>query len=100
VSSRVRKLAQAAGVKLTMKSLRKGLGCRYAGKVPAQVLQRLMRHNNIAVTMDYYANVDDAVVKAVLGSQRNTPRNTEEELPAGRKSDNTATRETETVSGD
>jgi integrase len=77
VASRVRKLAKAAGVKLTMKSLRKGFGCRYAGKVPAQVLQKLMRHSNISVTMDYYANVDDAVVAAVLGPQRNTSRNTQ-----------------------
>src|SRR5262249_50314462 len=39
VGSRVAALARRAGVKLTMHSLRKGFGCRYAGKVPAQVLQ-------------------------------------------------------------
>jgi integrase len=59
-----------------MHSLRKGFGCRYAGKVPAQVLQRLMRHANIALTMTYYANVDDAVMAAVLGGERNSSRNT------------------------
>jgi integrase len=75
VCARVRALAQAAGVKLTMKSLRRGFGCRYASKVPAQVLQKLMRHANIKTTMDYYANVDDAVMEAVLGAQRNRPRN-------------------------
>src|SRR5262245_34038232 len=58
VSLLITKLAKAAGVKLSMKTLRKGFGCRYAGKVPAQVLQRLMRHANIKTTMDYYANVD------------------------------------------
>jgi hypothetical protein len=58
-----------------MRSLRKGFGCRYAGKVPAQVLQRLMRHANIKTTMDYYANVDEAVMAAVLGDKRNSPRN-------------------------
>ena len=59
-----------------MKTLRAGFGCRYAGKVPAQVLQRLMRHADIKTTMGYYANVDDAVMDAVLGGKRNTSRNT------------------------
>ena len=68
----VTKLAKKAGVKLTMHTLRKGFGCRYAGKVPAQVLQKLMRHANIRVTMTYYANVDDAVEAAVLGDRRNS----------------------------
>jgi integrase len=71
VSARVRDLAQAAGVKLTMKSLRRGFGCRYAARVPAQVLQKLMRHASIKTTMDYYANVDEAAMEAVLGPQRN-----------------------------
>jgi hypothetical protein len=48
-----------------------------AGKVPAQVLRRLMRHADIKTTMGYYANVDDAVMEAVLGPQRNSSRNTE-----------------------
>jgi integrase len=75
ISARVRDLAAAAGVKLTFKSLRRGFGCRYAGKVPAQVLQKLMRHASIRVTMDYYANVDDAAMEAVLGPKRNRIRN-------------------------
>jgi integrase len=76
LSERVIHLARLAGVRLSMHTLRKGFGCRYAGKVPAQVLQKLMRHRNIKTTMDYYANVDDAVMSAVLGPQCNTPRNT------------------------
>jgi integrase len=68
----VSKLAKCAGVKLTMHSLRKGFGCRYAGKVPAQVLQKLMRHSDIRITMDYYANVDAAVEEAVLGPNFNS----------------------------
>jgi integrase len=76
LSSRVSRLAKKAGVKLTMHSLRKGFGCRYAGKVPAQVLQKLMRHHNISLTMNYYANVDEAVDAAVLGDKRNSSRNT------------------------
>jgi hypothetical protein len=59
-----------------MKSLRRGFGCRYAGRVSAQVLQKLMRHSDIKITMDYYANVDDAVEAAVLGPHCNTSRNT------------------------
>jgi integrase len=70
VGQRVIALAAKAGVKLSMHSLRKGFGCRYAGKVSAQVLQRLMRHANIGMTMAYYANVDDAVQEAVLGQKK------------------------------
>jgi integrase len=80
-SQRVRILARKAGVKLTMKSLRRGFGCRYAGKVPAQVLQKLMRHRDIKITMTYYANVDAAVEEAVLGKQRNSSRNSGSESP-------------------
>jgi integrase len=76
MSDRVVRLARKAGVRLTMHTLRKGFGCRYAGKVPAQVLQKLMRHRNIKTTMDYYANVDAAVMEAVLGPKCNTSRNT------------------------
>jgi integrase len=75
VSQRIQDLAKKARVKLTMKALRRGFGCRYAGKVSAHVLQKLMRHANIKTTLDYYANIDDAVEAAVLGSQRNTSRN-------------------------
>jgi integrase len=76
VSDRVIRLAKRAGVKLSMHTLRKGFGCRYAGKVPAQVLQRLMRHSDIKTTMGYYANVDAAVEEAVLGPRCNNRRNT------------------------
>jgi integrase len=76
IGERVIRLAKRAGVKLTMRALRRGFGCRYAGKVPAQVLQKLMRHQNIATTMGFYANVDEAAMQAVLGQQRNTSRNT------------------------
>src|SRR5262249_38079628 len=69
VGHRIRTLAAQAGVKLTMHSLRKGFGCRYAGKVPAQVLQPLMRHANIATTVGYYTNVDDALREAILGQK-------------------------------
>jgi len=67
LSGRIVKLAKRAGVRLSMHSLRKGYGCRYAGKVPAQVLQRLMRHSDIKITMSYYCNIDDAVEEAILG---------------------------------
>jgi integrase len=75
VSDRIVRLAKRAGVKLTMRSLRRGFGCRWAGKVPAQVLQRMMRHSDIRVTTEYYANVDEAVEEAMLGPRRNTSRN-------------------------
>jgi integrase len=77
VSERIIRLAKKAGVKLSMHSLRKGFGCYYAGKVPAQVLQKLMRHGDIKTTLAYYANVDDAVEAAV--AQRNSSCNTRPE---------------------
>jgi integrase len=75
--NRIAHLARQAGVRLTMKSLRRGFGCRYAATESAHVLQRLMRHASIQTTLDYYANVDDAVMQAVLGSQRNTQCNSD-----------------------
>jgi integrase len=82
VRDRVTRMARKAGVRLTMKSLRRGFGCRYAARVPAQVLQKLMRHANIRTTLDYYANVDEAAKEAILGAGRNTTRNTDPETPA------------------
>src|SRR5262249_35588950 len=75
VSDRVRQLAKHAGVPLTMHALRKGFGCRYAAEVPAQVLQRLMRHASIRTTMDFYVNTDQAAMDAVLRGSRNSSRN-------------------------
>jgi hypothetical protein len=43
--------------------------------VSAQVLQKLMRHASIKTTMEFYANVDQAVEDAVLGAERNSSRN-------------------------
>jgi integrase len=77
VGERIIRLARTAGVKITMRTLRRGFGCRYAGKVPAQVLQKLMRHASITTTMNYYANVDEAAEAAVLGLSRNSTRNSE-----------------------
>jgi integrase len=74
-------MARQAGVKLTMHSLRKGFLCRYAAKVTAQVLKGLARHANITTTMDYYANVDEAVEAAVLGDKRAVSRITPSENP-------------------
>jgi integrase len=74
IGERVVRLAKRAGVKLTMRTLRRGFGCRYAGKVPAQVLQKLMRHAKITTTMTYYANVDEAAMEAVLGPRRVSTR--------------------------
>jgi integrase len=76
VSEKVIRLAKKAGVRLSMHTLRKGFGCRYAGEVPAQVLQKLMRHGDIKTTMSYYANVDAAVEAAVFNRKRNSLRNT------------------------
>jgi integrase len=90
VSNRVSELGRLAGVKLTYKSLRRGFGCYWAARVPAQVLQKIMRHSNIRVTMDYYANVDDAATQAMLNRQRNSLRNSEVEEQEKTKAEDTA----------
>ena len=76
VGKRVIALARQAGVRLSMRSLRRGFACAYAGDVPAQVLQDLMRHKNIATTMAFYANTEAAAVEAVR--RRNSLRNNED----------------------
>ncbi len=73
---RVIALARRAGVPLTMRSLRRGFGCRYADRVPAQVLQRLLRHSKIETTLGFYVNVDSAVEEAILGRNNNSSANT------------------------
>jgi integrase len=75
VSDRIVRLAQRAGVRLTMRALRRGFGCKFAGSVPAQVLQKLMRHADIKVTMQFYANVDQAVEDAIRNAGRNKADN-------------------------
>ncbi len=72
VSKRVVALAKRAGVRLTMRSLRRGFACTYAAEVPAQVLQALMRHRNISTTMAFYANTEAA---AAAVRRRNSLRN-------------------------
>jgi integrase len=59
------RVAQAAGVRCTLHDLRRTFGTRYAPRVPAQVLHRLMRHSSISTTMAFYVNLDDALVQAI-----------------------------------
>jgi len=69
ISHRVLNMAKKAGVKLSMHRLRKGFGCRAAknlGKGGAAMLHELMRHSSMQITMDYYANVDDALQDAIV----------------------------------
>lgn len=68
VTNRVLLMARQAGVKLSMHKLRKGFGCRVAqqlGRGNAPVLHQLMRHSSMAVTMAYYANVDEVLQKSM-----------------------------------
>lgn len=82
VGKRVTALAGAAGLKLTYRSLRRGFGCRYASRVPAQVLQKLMRHSDINTTLLYYANVDQAVEDAVFSNSEDWTVTETIEFPA------------------
>jgi integrase len=83
-SNRINRLAKLAGVRLTMRSLRRGFVSNHARRQPAQILLKLARHSSMRTTMQYYAAIDDAVMAAVLGDQtpqRNTLRSAEAETP-------------------
>jgi len=68
ISTAVIQMARAAGVRLSMHRLRKGFISRMAvklGQGGAPVLHKLARHSSLQVTMDYYANVDQAVQDSI-----------------------------------
>lgn len=74
VTKHFKRIAKAANVKgggsdglATLHDLRRAFGSRWAAKVPAQVLQRMMRHADIKTTMDFYAEVEGAAVAAIWG---------------------------------
>jgi integrase len=69
VAKRILRLAQRTGVRLSMRSLRRGFVSYYAARFPAQVVQKLARHADIKTTLAHYANVDEAVMQAVLGDR-------------------------------
>lgn len=63
---RLTKCIEQAGVKgFTLHDIRRTFGSRYAPHVQAPVLQRLMRHRDLATTAKYYLNVDDALESAI-----------------------------------
>src|SRR5262249_22714869 len=51
VGWRIVRLAERAGVRLSMRSLRRGFVSRYATRFPAQIVQRLARHSKIETTL-------------------------------------------------
>ena len=56
----------------TLHDLRRSYGSRWTLKVPAQVLQKMMRHANIATTMDFYADAEQAAMNAMWGESSAT----------------------------
>lgn len=81
--------AASQGGLVTLHDLRRAYGSRWAGKVPAQVLQRMMRHSKIETTLGFYADVESAAMaaiwafseKAVNVTPRVTPRHEDESQP-------------------
>jgi integrase len=65
VSRKFTRLARRAGLKITLHDLRRSFGSRYAAVVPAQVLQRLMRHADIKTTLEFYTDLDDVLDDAI-----------------------------------
>lgn len=51
-------LFRAAGVKGSAHDFRRSFATRWARRLPAQALQRLMRHSSLATTMTFYATGD------------------------------------------
>ncbi len=70
---------KAAGKFATAHDLRRAYGTRWASRVKPAVLQRLMRHANIATTMGYYVALDAGDVAddlwANFGATYNNPYN-------------------------
>lgn len=66
VSRKFSRMAKKAGLSATLHDLRRSFGTRYASVVPAQVLQKLMRHADIKTTLEYYVNLDDGLDAAIL----------------------------------
>jgi integrase len=65
VSRKFTGIARRAGLKITLHDLRRSFGSRYAAVVPAQVLQRLMRHADIKTTLGFYTDLDDVLDDAI-----------------------------------
>ena len=65
VSRRFKSLAASAGLRITLHDLRKSFGSRYASIVPAAVLQRLMRHQDIKTTLQFYTDVENKLADAI-----------------------------------
>jgi integrase len=66
VSRKFGQVAKKAGLKITLHDLRRSFGSRNAAVVPAQVLQKLMRHKSIETTLKYYLDLDDTLDEAIL----------------------------------
>lgn len=86
ISKEFQRVARRAAVKgggkdgyCTLHDLRRSFGSRWAAKVPAQVLQRLMRHADIKTTMDFYADVEQAALGLLWPAET---RETRERKPA------------------
>jgi integrase len=65
ISRKFGQLARKAGLKITLHDIRRSFGSRYAAVVPAQVLQRLMRHADIKTTLQFYTDLDDVLDAAI-----------------------------------
>lgn len=67
-SNAVIRLARKAGVRLSMHRLRRGFGSRVArqfGRAGSAMAHQLLRHASLQTTLDYYADVGDALYDAI-----------------------------------
>ncbi len=65
LSREFREHCERAGLAIKLHDIRRSFGTRYAPLVPAHILQRLMRHADIKTTMEFYADVDQALDDAI-----------------------------------
>ena len=70
VSRQFTAIATAAGVKAKLHDLRRTFGTRFAPHVPAQVLQRLLRHGDIRTTLEYYADLTGVLDAAITAADK------------------------------
>jgi integrase len=83
-SSTIVQFFRRAGVKGSAHDFRRSFATKWARRLPAQALQRLMRHSSLATTMTYYATGDIGLEDQLWGDFCNKTSNTPSQSTEGK----------------